>query len=408
MRGAVLINILVLAGVAAGQVPDGYEMLRLTEFGGSYSRPDLNNRGEMIWADSHPPDVSNIMLFSRGIVRQLTDDTYYDIQPRINDHGDYTHLIAEDFFGVVDVTWNIAGQTTVYDAMNAANAHPDINNAGQIVWDDKFSDNASDQPVFLFNGKSVQQISDNGLCNHTPRINNSGQIVFDVTDIKQVGGPSTMVLFEDGVLIPLTDNEKARAGISINDTGQIIWSESNLNGSNRRIMLWEDGIASVFEDGEVVGAELGNNGDVAYLEWNETLSLHEMRYYRSSDKAFFQLPSLGMSHSAWAGMNECGELVWRARDVDSGQRTLLMVRRIGPQGDFDHDCRIDARDYAILEHCYTGSDAGPADGLLADCTRADFDGDCDVDQDDVAAFNLAVTGPSSAVPDCEAIELCGP
>lgn len=124
---------------AQAQIPDGFEVVRLTGFG-LYSRPDINNRSEVIWSYSEPPSVSDVYLFSGGIIRKLTDDTYYDIAPRINDNGNYAYLIAEDYFSVVDVAWNIGGQLTIYDANNAPNAHPDINNSGQIVWEDKFTE----------------------------------------------------------------------------------------------------------------------------------------------------------------------------------------------------------------------------------------------------------------------------
>jgi hypothetical protein len=129
--------------------------------------------------------------------------------------------------------------------------------------------------------------------------------------------------------------------------------------------------------------------------------------FRASEKVFYHLPDLGLSHGAWAAINDCGELAWLARPLNDGDTVVLVLRRIAPNGDFNHDCRIDAYDFSILENCFTGPDAGPADGLLADCTRADFDDDGDVDETDVSAFLGAAGGPAAPVPDCQAIALCG-
>jgi hypothetical protein len=401
------VGIFLASGVAHAQIPEGYEMVRLTGFG-LYSRPDINNRGEVIWSYSEPPSVSDVYKFSGGIIRKLTDDTYYDIQPRINDHGDYAYLIAPDYFGDVDVAWNIGGQLTIHDANNAPNAHPDINNAGQIVWEDRFTEDASDERVFLFDGVTVQQITFNGVCNHSPRVNDCGEVVIDASDTTQSGNPSTILLFENGILGALTDGELRRSGPINNNSGQIVWHESNLNGLNDRIMLWEQGVAMplVEQDG-VGGSSINSNGDITYDAWNANLQAYDLWLYRSSDQSFLLLPNAGFSHDGWVGMNECGELAWRTSVPGGGPLTVLLMRRIAPMGDFNHDCRIDAYDFQILENCFTGSGAGPEGGLLADCTRGDFDQDNDVDEADVSAFLAAVGGPAVLVPDCQAVELCG-
>jgi hypothetical protein len=133
------------------QIPEGFEMVRLT---GSalHSRPDINNRSEIMWSESYPPLVSDIYLFSRGIVQKLTDDSYYDVAARINDHGDYAYLIARDYFGNSDIAWHLGGKFTIHDSFNSPNAHPDINNSGQVVWDETFTSDASDQRVFFSTG----------------------------------------------------------------------------------------------------------------------------------------------------------------------------------------------------------------------------------------------------------------
>ena len=87
----------------------------------------------------------------------------------------------------------------------------------------------------------------------------------------------------------------------------------------------------------------------------------------------------------------------RSIDTNTGDTELFLLRRAGSNGDFDHDCHIDMWDRAILENCFTGSDLGPPEGLLADCIRADFDEDGDVDHDDLAAFEASASGRNNFV-----------
>jgi hypothetical protein len=217
------------------------------------------------------------------------------------------------------------------------------------------------------------------------------------------------MMYEGGILAELTNGELRRSGPINNDNGQIVWHESDVDGLNDRILLWESGAAiPLVTEEDVAGSSISNSGDISYVAWNETKALYELKVYRASDQLVFTLPSVGFSHSGgWAGMNECGELVWRASPPEGGPPTLFMLRRTSPQGDFDHDCRIDAYDFSILEDCFTGSGVEPGGGLLADCTRADFDDDGDVDETDVSAFLEAAGGPAAPVPDCQAIALCG-
>jgi hypothetical protein len=187
-----------------------------------------------------------------------------------------------------------------------------------------------------------------------------------------------------------------------------VWHEADLNGLNDRIMLWENGVATpwVTEDG-VGGSSINNNGDITYSAWNDAQQLYELWLFQAATQSLLSLPNMGFSHGGSCGMNECGEFVWRASVTGGGPLVVFLLRGIAPAGDFNHDCRIDAYDFSILENCFTGPDAGPADGLLADCTRADFDDDGDVDETDVSAFLGAAGGPAAPVPDCQAIALCG-
>jgi hypothetical protein len=391
-----------------GQIPEGFEMVRLTGFG-LYSRPDINNRGEVIWSYSIPPDVSDLYLFKGGIIRKITNEDWYEHSPSINDDGDHAFAQTTDFFGTSDVVVRKNGEVLLFKSANASQ-QPDINNAGQVVWQDRFSkEDASDIRVFLFNGNDVQQITNNGISNQAPRINNLEKIVWDATDTAAPGNPSTIMLYDDGALSALTDNKKLRTGPHINDFQQVVWNESDFDGQNDRVVLWENGVATEFIRGEVAGPSINNIGDITYVRWNEMQGWWELWLHKARDQAAFMIPNQGFSHTGGpVGMNECGELAWRSRLPGGGNpSTVFLLRRVAPTGDFNHDCRIDAVDFSIIENCFTGNRNGPPDGLYGDCTRADFDEDGDVDETDLSQFMNAHGGPAQAVIDCQFVEVCG-
>ncbi len=64
-----------LASSADGQVPEGFEVVRLTNEQMIHSRPSINNASEVVWSASNPPNISNIFEFADGWIRQVTDDT---------------------------------------------------------------------------------------------------------------------------------------------------------------------------------------------------------------------------------------------------------------------------------------------------------------------------------------------
>ena len=80
-------------------------------------------------------------------------------------------------------------------------------------------------------------------------------------------------------------------------------------------------------------------------------------------------------------------------DLDGRARVLCDRVDMGAfefAGDYDCDQRLDLRDVAGLQNCFTGEDADPY-GL--GCATIDLDGNGSVDLSDLAAFEWILTGP---------------
>jgi hypothetical protein len=393
---AVLISLTLLE--LRAQIPEGFELVRLTGLA-LHDMPDLSNGSDVIWSEAIPPSTADIYMFTRGLVRRVSADAPYDVHPRMNNHGDFAYASGPDFFGPFDIVASINGAITNFDVTEAIDAWPSMNDSGQVVWPDRFARDASDVQIFLFNGIAIQQITDNGLSNQDPEINNLGQIVIASYDSSEEGFPSTILLYENGILSALTDNLLQRSTPEINDMGVIVWQERPLTGGPTSLVVWEEGVPQVFLQGELARPYVNNHGDMTYMQWNDKLQLWETWLYRSSDALSLKMPDAGLSASG-APINDCRELAWRAIDLQTGHSAIMFLRRVAPKGDFDHNCRIDAYDFAIFQNCFTGSDKGPLDGLLADCTRADFDDDSDVDQADIDVFMAAASGPGQILAGC--------
>ena len=143
---------------------------------------------------------------------------------------------------------------------------------------------------------------------------------------------------------------------------------------------------------------INNQGDITFAQWNESDQKWETWLYKN--KQFFRLPDF--DHWCAGGrINDLGEVVWKGLHDTTGASALFLLRRIAPKGDFNHDCHIDMYDLSSFQSCFTGSDIGPPNGFLADCTRGDFDEDGDIDLDDVGGFAQAFTGPDTMAKDCQ-------
>ncbi len=394
MRALVLINILVLAGVAIGQVPPGFEVVKVTEADALRDRPDINSASTVVWAVRTSENTVIAREFNNGIVRTIIDDAVVNGVPAINDKGDVVVITGTRFSGPFDVAVHGAdGSKIVFDVTDAV-SFVDINDSGQVVWVDDFSGNSTHTDMYVFDGMSSRRVTFNGLQNSEPRMNTNGEVVFKTRDI--FGTLRVVQLFDGSVVSLLSDQSVVAFSVDLNDVGDIVWTEEgeDLN----RIILQAKNETVVVSEGVGLGRCTVNNlRDIAHGQINPATSLSDTVLIEH-DGSTYTLPGFGLNCEG-VRINDRAEVVWKG--TDGGLGGILLLRRIAPNGDFNHDCRINAYDLAILENCYTGDGNGPAGGLLADCTRADFDGDGDVDQADVDEFMAVVTGVEGMVDGCE-------
>ncbi len=146
MKLVAVVNILVCAAVAFGQVPPGYELIQVTELA-VRSRPDINNNSVVIWATRLSSTHAVIEVFKDGILQVWFDNGSFNSNPAINDSGDFVVKTGSRSSGPFGVALHKADGTIEVFDVDAVNTL-DINNDAQIVWVEDFSGNGTQTEVF--------------------------------------------------------------------------------------------------------------------------------------------------------------------------------------------------------------------------------------------------------------------
>ena len=171
-------------GEAVGQIPDGWEIIEITNDPSFYDgRPDINDKGQIVFHRWPYPDQTQIeiMLYDRGELIQLTDDDVKDVFPKLNNKGEIVWMRDVDGDGKDDIVKWHDGDLCVVSAFAFHEGGPDINDAGWVVWSGYINHDGVTDQLFLFDGTETFQLTDNGLSNQMPRINELGVLSLPVT-----------------------------------------------------------------------------------------------------------------------------------------------------------------------------------------------------------------------------------
>jgi hypothetical protein len=99
-----------------------------------------------------------------------------------------------------------------------------------VVWSEH---DGSDEEIFLYNGTTTVQLTDNSYDDYSPRINDSGQVVW-------YGGWEEsnyeIFLYNGSTTVQLTDNSFNDAHPELNNSGQVVWV--GIDDSDREIYLY--------------------------------------------------------------------------------------------------------------------------------------------------------------------------
>lgn len=145
--------------------------------------PQINNAGQVVW-EGWDGKSWDIFLYDSGTITNISNNRGNDESPQINDAGRVVWL-GQIRAGGYDVFLYDGNSKTnisngrVYNDNNPfvkENDSPQINNAGQVVWRGQKERGGYD--IFLYDGVSVTDISNNSVDDRNPQINNAGEVVW--------------------------------------------------------------------------------------------------------------------------------------------------------------------------------------------------------------------------------------
>ncbi len=378
-------------------VPPGYEVVRLTDELVQSTIPVINDESEVVWGTRIGDTISNVHRFSEGLITTLTDDQTLDTWPTINNASEMVWIRCPPPLDPPCEAIATFSEEPIHGdfPVNSGGA-VEMNDAGDAVWTYVIGDEDLHKEVVLYRRDEgfSEIITDVGLNNQSARINDARQITWTRYDFSVGPWESTIMFWSDGVAIPLSSGTSQAQGPDLNDRGQVIWRDGV------EIFLWEDGeITNLTAQLEpsAIQPRINNSGDIFFELWNAELAKWDACLAKGEN--LYRLPDFGLT-AAQGSLSERGELAWRV-GLPGPYSNVLLLRRIAPAGDMNHDCHLDLIDLRVMQICFTGSDNGPPGGLLAQCARADFDEDGDIDAGDFEAYLDVQTGPAVAVPDCD-------
>ncbi len=132
--------------------------------------------------------------------------------------------------------------------------NPLINKNGQIVWEGRVNDSYNDE-IFLYDGSTTIQLTDNDYSDRWPQINDNGQVVWV--------GESEIYLYDGSTTIQLTDNDYDDWSPRISNNNLVVWFMSLAPGS--RIYVYDGSTITQIPHGDNYEPSLQINDE--YIVW---------------------------------------------------------------------------------------------------------------------------------------------
>jgi len=388
-----LLVVCATLGAHAGvQIPPGFEIVQVTNDSNDDWYVAVNNCGEVVYSKHLADDTWEIRCYDNGRTIDIPAAGPRNYYPDINDDRVIVWSARTTVNSPLGIVRYANGVCTHITTPSVNDYSPRINNLGHITWCRWLGDGCEDSraEIFLYDGQSVAQLSNNGLSNQGPSINDSDMLVWTKYNFCLNPWESNTLLYRSGLITKLPDHQENEAQIpDINNRGQVVWG----GPSGIELWTWLAGTSTIITPWGRNPA-INNRGDIFFLRWHNDSETWQVwcyvdgMFYQLSDDPFWNLDG---------DINEYGEMAWERGlfETDVG-----MLRRIR-NGDTDFDLDVDVDDYAPWADCLTG----PVEtDRLCRSRFLDMDHDRDVDLADFALFQNA-TGTVVTIDDhncCEA------
>lgn len=210
---------------------DGLTTFQITENSIADSIVDINNNGHILWLQSELNGTnSELFLFDGTSISQLTNDEHnYKSNIDFNDSGFVVWSAGNAGSFLYDGSSIMKFEASIDEYPNASInlSDPKINNQGQVVLSGAivygfFRGSA----IFLYDGSTLNTViglvSGPHINNSKPHINDNGYVVWQRSD----GGDNEIFLYDGSTITQITDNDYNDWEPQINNNGHVVWGSS--------------------------------------------------------------------------------------------------------------------------------------------------------------------------------------
>lgn len=281
--------------------------IQLTDSDFDNTDPRLNDQDEIVWMggdDKH----SEIYLYSRGEVTQITATALANRHPKLNNYGEVVWIGgAADSAGKVEnfeAFHYAAGVVTQVTDNNKFNVQVRINDAGTMMWRGKGD---TDFDIFTRTAGVTAQVTADAALDVNPQLTNDGNMVWerhDGTDDEIV-----LKLNQDADPVQITTNDTNDCEPQVNDQGTVVWQ--GYDGSHWQIFMYADGVTTKLSEGAMnhTGPRLNAAGDIAWMV-HDTNGIG-IAVYQAATQMIVKISGSYIGHySQMVDLNDQGQVVW--------------------------------------------------------------------------------------------------
>lgn len=270
---AILILAIAVAGLLCGQISPGkaavYQVTKITD--DDYQNFDLNHQGHLVWGGKFN------VTYKAWLYRNGANELIYSGDELVN-----------------------------YLRFN------NINDSDQVVWDSVSSTNIGD--IYLYSGGGVSQLTDHEIdhvAHANPQINNPGDITW-----QEWGKDGARVVLRKGGVMHYSSPYcySVTSPPWLNNLGQMVWAQIPKQFDKAQIFFY-DGVTThqltSSTDGDNIDPIINDRGDIIWAHQNPANKSHDLQHYRAGTYTTIT-PWLYYVNNYSYALNNLGEIVWMA------------------------------------------------------------------------------------------------
>jgi hypothetical protein len=302
-----------------------YVQTTVTNNGLADGRYAVNDRGQVAWVGRVEGD-DQIFLFSNGQNTQITANTANNIgieSLQINNSGQ----IAWDQYDYNPDGLGLNVNVYLYDGNSYKqlndnqgqygwySQYPCLNNRGEVAWLQGYGGNPNDMDVYLYTGGSVQPLTNNQSKQWPPRINDSGWVTWSGDRSQDWDWDTRVYLYTGTLPAPVIAYAAGKGSSSpqINNLGQVAWLRYDSSSTPYyNIYVWDGSNTKItnldtnnFDGNAFV---LNNAGQIAWC-W----AVQNPKQVYLYNNGVTQLTNEGYDHVN-VGLRDNGWLIWRSNN----------------------------------------------------------------------------------------------